>query len=149
MMRPQETFLSLEVIWKDEHVLEVEFTASNAFFKGTTRAYDTSESLIDLANKLVNFPNEEASIFYQVGEKDSYSYCAIRFYPIGGGELVGAFTQLEECVSTEDRKEEKSRLALEIIVEPSAIDNFYKQLKTIAHKQEGIALLVGRRYGLK
>ncbi|WP_233253996.1 hypothetical protein [Hymenobacter sedentarius] len=133
----------MEVVWKDEHILEVEFTASNAFFKGTTQAYDTSESLSDLANKLVDFPDKEASIFHQAGAKDGYAYCSMRFYPIGGG-LIGVFIQLEENVSTAYRKEEKSKLALELIVEPNAIDNFYKQLKTMAHKQEGIALLVGR-----
>ncbi|GAB3326468.1 hypothetical protein ACFQT0_13300 [Hymenobacter humi] len=144
MVYPQEIFLRMAVVWKDEHMLEVEFTASNASFKGTTQAYDTSESLSDLANKLVDFPNKEASIFHQVGAKDGYAYCSMRFYPIGGGGLIGVLIQLEENVSTAYRKEEKSKLALELIVEPCAIDNFYKQLKTMAHKQEGIALLVGR-----
>ena len=143
-MRTEELFLSVEVVWKDEHMLEVEVTASNAFFRGTTRVYDTSESLIGLANQLVAFPIEKDSLFYQIGEKDSYAYCSFRFYPISDYGLVGIHIQLEENVSTVYREEEKSKLSLELLLESQSIDIFSKQLQSVASRQSGKAILEGR-----
>jgi hypothetical protein len=144
MMRGEATYLKLGVIWKDEHMFEIEFEVRATFFSGITQAYDTSESLLYLATQLKDFPNNTNIIFYQAGKKDGYSYCSLKFYPIGISGLIGIYIQLEENISTEYRAEEKSKLALELIVEPNAIDNFRNQLIAIAQNQEGNALIQGR-----
>ena len=125
-------------------MLEVEVTASNAFFGGTTQVYDASESLIELANQLVAFPIGKDSPFYQIGEKESYAYCSFRFYPMGDYGLVGIHTQLEENVSTVYREKEKSKLSLELFLEPQSVDIFSKQLQSVASRQSGKAILEGR-----
>lgn len=136
--------MGMEVIWKDEEMLEVEVTASNKFFKGVTQVYDTDSNLKELANQLKGYPNPKEQIFYQAGDKDSYAYYSIRFYPLGLAGLVGIQVHLEENVATDYRPEEKSKLVLELVVEPNAIDIFQQQLFTLAEKQEGIAKLKGR-----
>ncbi|MGY3087816.1 hypothetical protein ACVWYF_000842 [Hymenobacter sp. UYAg731] len=143
-MRGEESYLKLGVVWKDEHMLEIEFEVRATFFSGITQAYDTSESFYDLANQLKDFPNNINTIIYQAGKKDGYSYCSLTFYPIGISGFIGIYIQLEENVSTEYRAEEKSKLSLELIVEPNAIDNFRNQLIAIAQNKEGNALIQGR-----
>lgn len=41
------------------------------------------------------------------------------------------------------RPEEKNRLKIEIVVEPSAIDNFQKELTYLAKNENGTAILYG------
>lgn len=140
----EQSFLSLEVIWKDEHMLELEVSASNKFFKGITQVYDQAKSLLQLSELLLNFSISSQPVLYESGEKDSYAYFSLRFYPVSSTGVIGVQIHLEENVPTEYRPEEKSKLTLEILTEPSAIDEFQRFLKTIAEKQSGKAQLCGR-----
>ncbi|MCW3074148.1 MAG: hypothetical protein JWP69_1217 [Flaviaesturariibacter sp.] len=140
----QEEFLSLEIIWKDEHMVELEITACNKYFKGITQVYDQAECIYELAEQLIGFSGISETLFYESGKKDSYAYFSLKFYPVGTNGLIGVQINLEENVTTAFRPEEKSKLILEIIIEPSALDEFQKFLKTMAVKQSGKAQLVGR-----
>ena len=68
----------------------------------------------------------------------------MKYYCIDKVGHLGVEVNLEENVSTEYRNEEKDKLKLEIIIEPSAIDNFQRELIQLAQKQEGKATLFGR-----
>ncbi|SKC10850.1 hypothetical protein SAMN05660477_03063 [Soonwooa buanensis] len=138
------SFLKFEIIWKDDDMFEVKINASNVKFYGETEVYDTSDSLSQFANKLIDFPKNEKIIFYELGSQNSFSYCSIRFYCIDNFGKIGVELNIEENVSTEYRTEEKSKVKLEIIVEPSAIDRFQKSLLNLATKQHGIAILYGK-----
>src|SRR5215204_2209565 len=105
----EQSNLSLEVIWKDEHMLELEVVASNKFFKGVTHVYDQAECLHELAEQLINFPNNSPPVFYESGEKDSYAYFSLKFYPVGSAGVIGVQIHLEENVPTQYRPEEKSK----------------------------------------
>jgi hypothetical protein len=139
-----ESFLKLEVVWKDDDMFELKVTASNGQFSGTTKVYDGSHLLYNFANSLVGFPKQDDSIlFYEAGEKDSYSYFAMKFYPIDKIGHLAVQVTLEANVSTKYRPEEKDKLILEILTEPSLIDSFVKSLATMAQKEEGQAILEG------
>ncbi|RYY42673.1 MAG: hypothetical protein EOO06_20820 [Chitinophagaceae bacterium] len=140
----EQSFLSLEVIWKDDHMLELEVVASNKFFKGVTQVYDQADCLYQLSERLLSFSNNSQPVFYEAGEKDSYSYISLKFYPVNSTGIIGVQIHLEENVPTEYRPEEKSKLALEILTELSAIDDFQRFLKTMAEKHNGKAQLNGR-----
>jgi hypothetical protein len=140
----EQSILSLEVIWKDEHMLELEVFASNKFFKGITQVYDKAECLYQLSEQLLKFSNNSQPVFYESGEKDSYGYFSLRFYPVNSIGVTGVQIHLEENVLTEYRPEEKSKLTLEILTELSAIDEFQRFLKTMSVKQSGKAQLNGR-----
>ena len=140
----EQSILSLEVIWKDEHMLELEIVASNKLFKGVTQVYDQAECLQELAEQLICFPNNSQLVFYESGEKDSYAYFSMKFYPVGPTGVIGIQIHLEENVPTHYRTEEKSKLTLEILTEPAALDEFQKYLKTMAENQSGKAQLNGR-----
>jgi hypothetical protein len=143
-MYNDEAFLSLEVIWKDDDMLELEVIAANKFFSGLTRTYDTDTHIMWLAKQLVGFPNTNVPIVYEAGEKDSYAFISLKFYPLNVSGLVGVQVQLEQNVPNEYRPEEKSKLVTELVVEPNAIDVFQKHLFTLSEKQEGKAVLSGR-----
>src|SRR5688572_1840748 len=115
-----QPILSLEVIWKDEHMLELEVVAANKFFRGVTQVYDQAESLNELSKQLFNYPNNSKLIFYERGEKDSYAYFSLKFYPVGSNGVIGVQVYLEENVPTVYRPEEKSKITLEFLTEPSA-----------------------------
>jgi len=55
-IRPLKSFLKLEVVWKDDDMFELEVTASNGQFSGTTKVYDGNDFLYNFTNSLIEFP---------------------------------------------------------------------------------------------
>lgn len=135
--------LKLEVIWKDEHMFELRVLSSNGRYSGTTEVYETSESLIKFVSKLEGFPFGKDEVKHSCGKKDGYAYFEMKFYKIGVSGTCGVLISMEENVATEYRKEEKDKLTMELIVEPNAIDIFCKELRNLASKEEGDAILKG------
>ena len=125
-------------------MFELQVTASNGRFLGTTEVYDQSKPLYDFANLLLDFPRTSDSVFvHETGEKDSYAYFAMKFYAIDNVGHIGVQVTLESNVPTEYRTEEKDKLTLEILTEPSLLDNFVKSLLTLAKDEKGEAILEG------
>lgn len=142
----QKHFLELKVIWKDEHMFELQVTACNGKFSGRTEVYEQSENLLQFTKQLTGYLHNNKTLFYEAGIKDSISYFSMRYYPLGKTGCIGVEVHLEENVANEFRPEEKSKLKLELIVEPAAIDNFQKELFTLAKNEEGKAVLFGREH---
>jgi hypothetical protein len=136
-------YLDLKIIWKDDDMFEVKVTASNGRFSGVTEVYDTSDSLLNFAKSLKGFPNDNRTLLYEAGQKDSYAYYSMRFYTIDNYGHVGVQICLEENVATEFRAEEKDKICLELLVESSAIDIFQRELIHLAQDQTGNATLNG------
>ncbi|HUX61094.1 MAG TPA: hypothetical protein VMV32_07270 [Ignavibacteriaceae bacterium] len=136
-------YLDLKIIWKDDDMFEIKVSASNGRFSGITEVYDTPDSLLSFAKSLKGFPIGNKIIFYEAGKKDGYAYFSMRFYAIDNFGHVGIQICLEENVSTEFRAEEKDKISLELLVEPSAIDSFQNELIHLAEKQEGNATIYG------
>jgi hypothetical protein len=141
----QTSFLKLEVIWKDDDIFELSVIASNDDFRGKASVYATSYSLSKFALNLQEYPNNNNALFYELGKKYEHAYFSMRYYPIGFNGIIGVEINLESNVGTEYRLEEKDKLKLEIIVEPSAIDIFQKHLYQLAKTESGIATLYGRQ----
>jgi hypothetical protein len=68
----------------------------------------------------------------------------MRFYKIDSAGHIGVEIMLEENVSTQYRLEEKDKLKVELIVVPSAIDDFQKELLNMAKTEEGVSILYGQ-----
>lgn len=139
----RKSFLELKVIWKDDDMFDLSVTASSVDFFGRTEVYDQFESLSKFTTTLKGFPNDNKTLFYEAGQKDSFAYFSMKYYSIDKSGHIGVEIHLESNVATEFRQEEKNKLKLEIIVEPSAIDNFHRELFHLAEKQEGSATLYG------
>ena len=67
----------------------------------------------------------------------------MRFYAIDPVGHLGVQVALESKVPTEYRREMKDKMVLEILTEPGLLDNFRKQLATLAQMEEGQAILEG------
>ena len=139
----RKSFLELKSIWKDEHMFELKVTASNNKFSGETEVYDQYECVSDFSKELIGFPKDDKVLFYEAGEKDSYSYFSMKYYPIDNNGHIGVEINIESNVSTVYRPEEKSKLKIEIVVEPNAIDNFQKELIHLTKNEDGTAILFG------
>ena len=138
-----KSLLQLQVIWKDDDMFELRVMATNGRYSGTTEIYELSESLVNFAESLVDFPNDREVLIHEAGQQDSCGYFRMKFFCIDHSGHVGVEIYIEEKVSNQQRPQEKSKLSLEIIVQPSAIDNFQKELLQLANIEEGIALLRG------
>jgi hypothetical protein len=141
----RKSFLELKSIWKDEDMFELKVIVSNKLFSGETEVYDQYECISDFAKELIGYPKDNKILFYEAGEKDSYSYFSMKYYPLENSRHIGVEINIESNVPTVYRPEEKDKLKLEIIVEPSAIDNFQKELFQLAKNEEGTAILFGAR----
>lgn len=139
-----KSFLELQIVWKDDDMFELKVTASNGRYFGTTQVYDTAESLFSFAQTLTDFPKDNKKLHHEAGNKNGYAFFSMNIYCIDNAGHIGVEINLEDNVATEFRHEEKDKLKLEIIVEPSAIDNFQKELSQLAITQKGIAILYGR-----
>ncbi|WP_199756958.1 hypothetical protein [Pedobacter sp. KBW06] len=140
----QKPFLEVKVIWKDDDMFEMSVSAFNGRFYGSTEVYEQSKPLSAFAKSLIDYPKSSEVLFYEAGEKDSYAYFSMKYYPVGVNGIAGVEVHLEANVCTEYREEEKDKLKLEIIMEPAAIDRFQKELLQLAKKEEGIATLYGQ-----
>jgi hypothetical protein len=140
----RKSYLELKVIWKDDDMLELCVKVSNGRYCGITEVYDNPDSLLNFAKKLKGYPSDIPELYYEAGKKDSYSFFSMRFYKINSAGHIGVEIQLEENVSTEFRIEEKDKLKVEIIVVPSAIDDFQKELLIMAKTEEGVSILYGQ-----
>lgn len=140
-MNKYENFLKLEVVWKDEYMLELEVTVSNNGYSGIGRGYDTGESLENLAKQLEGFPKDDQPILYTIEESSRAGDLSISFCPIRYSGLIGVKVHLQ-MEGSKDCK--NSTVSLELPVEPNAIDIFQKYLTALAANQDGTAKLVAR-----
>ena len=143
-MKDSKAFIDFKVIWKDDDMFELQVIATNGRYSGVTRVYDTKRTLSQFAKQLEGFPTGNTTLFYECGEKDSYAYFSMKYYCIDTAGHIGVQVVLESDVATEYRPEEKDRLALEIMIEPAAIDRFQKDLYNLAMREDGQATLFGR-----
>ena len=140
-----ESFLKLQVIWKDEYMFELKVTASNGRYLGTTEVYDTPEEVLKFAQTLIGFPGDNHDLLYETGFKNGQASFTMHFYCIDYAGHIGVEIILEDTGATEFNRDSQNKIKIEIIVEPNAIDNFQKELSRLASRQEGIAILFGRQ----
>lgn len=136
--------LELQVIWKDDDLLELKVSATNGRYFGTTEIYDTKESLIRLAASLTEFSANYQPIFYEAGEKDGYAFWGMDIYLLDRSGRIGVRVNLEENSDDRDKNQEKkNKVKLEIQLYTAAIDRFRDELIELAQNQEGVASLYG------
>ncbi len=136
-MYNQESFLEMEIIWKDDDILELKVFASNGRYSGTTEVYDTSDSLIGFAKTLIGYPAENPTLTYQAENGRDNSF-VVTFYCVDNSGHIGVQIELEERI----REGQKNKIKFEINVVPSCIDNFQRELVQMATTRNGTARLV-------
>ena len=97
----KKSYVELTVIRKDSDMFEMNLTASNGDFKGSTQVYDQFITLADFATQLTHFPKTSKILFYEAGVKDSYAYYSMRFYTLGVSGIICVEINIESNVATE------------------------------------------------
>ena len=139
-----KSFLSLQVISKDKHLIELKVTVSNGRFYAITDVYDTAEPILKFAETLRGFPHENSDMLYETGFKNESSSFSMHFYCIDSAGDFALGINLMDNVKTEFKHIQKNKTRIEIIVEQKAIRSFQKELSRLATKLEGAAILYGR-----
>lgn len=127
-----EAYLIFEVIWSDEHCIELTIQVSNGVFAGKISTYDSPDYIIEFTTKLNGFPNQNEPLTYTAGSRESHSYFEMTWHRKGPAGLVSIEVSIEES---------PQYLQLELLTEPSAIDVFHKKFKAIALHSKGSASL--------
>jgi len=136
--------LSFEIIWQDDDLVEIRVLASNDTFSGSTEVYTNYSELKKFAHELEGFPKSiEQFVSFICGEKKSYALAELDFYCFSNSGHTGVQVKLEANTSSNQRKNEKHSICLEIQFESSAADDFVTGLKKLIENKSGKAELHG------
>jgi hypothetical protein len=141
-MRYDEHQLKLEIIWKDDDMVELRAFASNGRYCGTTEVYTTAQELIELATRVEGFPKKVDDVVeFRAGAKQGYAFLDLIFNCVDGSGHTALLVSMEENVPTFHRPAEKHEVRLELRCEPGSIDQFQKDLLEMGATRTGSASL--------
>jgi len=153
--------LTFEIIYQDEHLLQVEVKASNGRYAGVTTFYTQPDGkeLIEFGEKLSGFPKEKGQTIGQefgftqkelnelkehdLGLKTVMSYVGLKFFCIDKiGHSAVDVILLEDNYWTE-REEARGEASFELRFDPASLDQFVQELSNVGVCKEGKATLRG------
>lgn len=131
------SFLRIEHVWHDEHLLEVRITANNGRFAGGTEVYTTTSAIRDFANGIDGFPRSASATFsFNTGDDGQGRSVVLAFSSRGSlGHIAVLFTMQNNT----------DRVQSELVVEAAAIDRFRAALLALSQSTSGNADLEGAR----
>jgi hypothetical protein len=135
--------LSLEVVYHDEHLIEVECRVAVGEWSGVARGYSTQRDLEGFASHLHQFGETLRGPAEWTAGDDSGGMIALRFYTIDKSGHTRCHVRLATNPPTEHRAEEVWRFAAELPTEPGLVITFARQLKRVAAVLDGQAVLAG------
>ena len=153
--------LSFEVLYRDEHLMEVLVTAKNDRFAGASAIYLDSDGqqLIEMSNRLKGFPKDikqveeiefgsiqkDGNIFEVKSSsqtKVTTAYLGLKFYCSDrAGHSVVSVKIIEDSWSESPNAIGKA--SFEIRFEPSQLDDFVKEVVELGKSKSGKAILKG------
>lgn len=157
-------YLHFKIIYRDDHLLEIEVSASNGKYCGVTTTYieANGERLSKLGQMLLNFPeNIEHRVMYELGADNEYvksiketqkqfptilahlSYIGLDFHCI---DAVGhAVTEITLHTNTEEDMVEgvDAKVYLKLPFEPESVTKFARELISMGTAKSGDATLQG------
>jgi len=138
-----EQQIALEVVYADEHLIELEARVGVGKWRGEARAYTTAQNIRAFSEQLEHFLSQiTGEVAFQVGEENGIGMIALWFYTTDRARHIACQVRLASQTATEHRPEEVSKLALEASTEPAAVARFMRGLLTIAGKHSGQAVLI-------
>lgn len=128
-----EQGINLEVIWSDEHVLEILCRCSNGHFSGEAKIYLDHDGLPELANALNGFPSATSnSRDFELGaSRPEFAGGGVRmhFHCVDslGHAAVDIKLRDESCKAFG----ENGSVALRIPLHPASVDAFIQRLRAM------------------
>lgn len=133
-----QPIFSIGIIYTDAHLVEIAVLVSNGRYSGGTAIYVSSEELVELGRKILNFPKNLSDVVEEhFGEPESYSYLNFRFRCTDNLGHVGVEVTMYENWDNAISKETRSRLYVLLPVEPAGLDEFAKGLILMGETKQG------------
>lgn len=136
-------FISVEVVYVDEHL--VELATSFAFVEWSARstAYTGFQTIGEFAEKLAGFAsNLSGEVAFEDGNEGLPGFLGLKFYAIGGVRHLFCHLRLvSKEVPTDHRPEELWKVSVELPTEAAALDVFVAGLRRIVEHKSGKAIL--------
>ena len=136
--------VSIEVVYVDEHLVQLEAIVGAGHWSGRARAYTVPQEIADFAKVLDRFASgTTGSAEFTAGADNGIGLVALRFYRIDRAGHIACHARLaSDSVATEHRPEQISLFAVEVGAEAGAVGRFARQLEELARVQSGRASLM-------
>jgi hypothetical protein len=151
--------LAFEIVYHDEHMLQIEVRASNGRFSGITYIYSGFDGmeLFEFQAKLKGFPNKEGqTVKHKFGfnKQELEKLKGQGFFAVETAYLEIIFIcfgkKLQTAVdiniienSWTKREAAIGRASFELLFYPAALDQFVQELSGLRKNKEGKATLIG------
>jgi hypothetical protein len=135
--------ISLEVVYDDEHLIELQAMIGAGHWRGRARAFTVPQDIAAFAAALDRFAAglAEAAEF-TAGADNGIGLIALRFYRIDRAGHIACHARLAlGGLPTEHRPEQMAQLAVEVGAEGDAVARFVRQLGALARARAGRASL--------
>ncbi len=135
--------LLVEVVYVDEHLIELEAVVGAGHWCGRATAYTAPEDIAAFADALERFAAGTArAADFTAGADNGVGLVALRFYRIDRAGHIACHARLASGrVPTEHRPEQVCQLAVEVGAEAGAVGRFARQLGKLARARSGRASL--------
>jgi hypothetical protein len=134
--------MSIEVVYVDEHLIELAATIGAGQWCGRATAYTVPAEVARFADALLLFADGGPPVAFEAGAETGIGLIGLRFYRTDRAGHIACNARLAlGGVSSEHRPEQVSRLAVEFGAEAWAVERFARQLAEIARTQAGRAAL--------
>jgi hypothetical protein len=134
--------VSIEVVYVDEHLIELAATVGAGHWRGRATAYTVPTDVSRFADALLQFADGGPTAEFEAGADNGIGLIALRFYRIDrSGHIAGHARLASGGIPTDHRPERISRLAVEFGAEVWAVAQFARQLAELARTQNGRASL--------
>src|SRR5262245_47186186 len=134
--------VSIEVVYVDEHLIELAATVGAGHWRGRATAYTVPADVNRFADALLQFADGGPPAAFEAGADNGIGLIALRFYRIDySGHIAGHAQLASGRVPTDHRPEQVSRLAVEFGAEAWAVAHFARQLAELTRAQKGRASL--------
>jgi len=133
-----QPIFSIEIIYTDAHLVEIAVLVSNGRYSGSTTIYVSSEELVELGRKLLNFPTNSSHVVEEdFGEPESYAYLHFKFRCMDNQGHIGLEVNMYENLDNAISEETRSRLYVLLPIEPAGLDEFAKGLILMGETEQG------------
>src|SRR5262245_11821636 len=134
--------LTVDVCYRDEHLLELRTRFATAEWCGSATAYTDKQSLFEFSSALVEFSRKpDRSVELEAGNDDGVGYLSLRFYAIDALAHIGCHLRLATTAETRHRPEEIWKLSIELRTELGSVESFARALALMAESGSGAARL--------
>jgi hypothetical protein len=136
--------LSIELIWEDVDLEELRISAQNGGYCGTAKVYFAQGDVGVLADAIRGFPKtvSQQEIF-EGGSEEIGSLARLVFSCTDGSGHPAVTVSLAESVNVNARPLLLNRVELELQFEPYALDEFSRELESMARRATTRAVLRG------